>query len=529
MDGNDGAGAAAAFTRATEIEPRKARAWMALGAAQRRDGEGAAAARSYLRAHELDPSTITALAAAAAALGEAAELPAAIELLDRAIAREPGNAALRLARGSHLSSLGLHSAALDSMRDALLLDPGNAAGHSALLLEMQYDTSALSRPEIARAHREWADRHLRGVTKVAGPATAQRGGDSRCRIGYVSPRFGSGPLANLFLPVLEAHDRAQFHVTLYSAHAHDDDISSRMRAAADAWRDLPGDDDAAAAAIAADGLDLLVDLAGHSPGNRLAVLARRPAPVQATWLDYFDTTGVAEIDYVLTDPVHTPATESAYFRERIVWLPHCRFVYRPVVAPVLTAAPSRASGFVTFGSFNRHAKITDAVLAVWKSVLAAVPGSRLQLRASAYRGAGTVAWLRDRWTAAGLPVDRIDFRPFVPLRDAIAAYRDVDVALDTFPYNGGVTTCDALSMGVPVIALEGDRMIARQSAALLRAADRGDWIAATPERIRRLRRARRPERGRGRDARSAVSRLSRDRRCAACPSSSRGSSARTGS
>ena len=240
-----------------------------------------------------------------------------------------------------------------------------------------------------------------------------------------------------------------------------------MRRAVDAWRDLPADDDAAAATIAADGLDLLVDLAGHAPGHRLAVLARQPAPVQATWLDYFDTTGVAEIDYVLTDPVHTPAYEDRAFSR----------AHRLVAALPLRLPPDRQrrsdrravarSGHVTFGSFNRHAKITDEVLAVWKSVLDAVPGSRLQLRASAYRGAGTVACLREGWAAKGLPVDRIDFRPFVPLADAMAAYRDIDVALDTFPYNGGVTTCDALSMGVPVIALAGDRMIARQSAALL--------------------------------------------------------------
>jgi predicted O-linked N-acetylglucosamine transferase (SPINDLY family) len=481
MDANDAAGAVAAFARATEIDPPKARAWMALGAAQRRVGDSAAAARSYLHAHELDPSTTNGLAAAAATLGEAAELPAAIDVLDRAIQCDPGNASLRWARGADLSNLGLHTAALGSMRETLALDPDDANGHSALLLEMQYDTEACSRAELARAHWEWADRHLRGVRKVVANTPARRIGPTRLRIGYVSPRFGNGPLANLFLPVLEAHDRSRFHVTLYSAHAHDDDIAPRMRSAADVWRNLPADDDAAAASIAADELDLLVDLAGHAPGHRLAVFARKPAPVQATWLDYFDTTGVPEIDYVLTDRVHTPATESFHFRERIVWLPHCRFVYHPVVAPVLTTAPSRASGRVTFGSFNRHSKITNDVLAVWKNVLDAVPGSRLQLRASAYRGAGTVAWLRDRWAASGLPVDRVDFRPFLPLSDAIAAYRDIDVALDTFPYNGGVTTCDALSMGVPVIALSGDRMIARQSAALLHAAGHAEWIADTAD------------------------------------------------
>jgi predicted O-linked N-acetylglucosamine transferase (SPINDLY family) len=253
-----------------------------------------------------------------------------------------------------------------------------------------------------------------------------------------------------------------------------------MRAASDAWRDLPADDDAAAAAIAADGVDLLIDLAGHAPGHRLPVLARAPAAVQATWLDYFNTTGVDAIDYLLTDAVHTPASDAPLFTERIVWLPCCRFCYAPIVQSATYAGRSGNRDAVIFGSFNRHAKITPEVLAVWSSVLAAVPGSRLELRASAYRGAGTVAWLRERWARSGVPVDRIDFEPFLPLAEALQAYRGIDIALDTFPYNGGVTTCDALAAGVPLIALMGERMIARQSAALLSAALHPEWIAATP-------------------------------------------------
>ena len=477
MDAGDAAGAVTALSRAAQLDAQLPKTFMALGTAQRRAGDLPGAARSYLRAQDLDNATIRGFAAAVSALTEAAELPAAIEVLDRAILREPRDPSLHLARGANLASLGRHAEALVSLRRACSIDPRDAQAHSAMLLEMQYDTRTCSREELARAHREWADAHARGLRRVAAPP--RRAGGARLRIGYLSPRFCNGPLANLFLPVLEARNRSRFHVTLYSAHAHDDSIAERMRHAADAWRDLPADDDAAAAAIAADDLDLLVDLAGHAPGHRLAVLARRPAPVQATWLDYFDTTGVPEIDYLLTDQVHTPAAETTHFRERIVWLPHCRFVYRPVVAPALTPAPSRATGRVTFGSFNRHAKITDEVLAAWKALLDAVPGSRLQLRASAYCGEGTVAWLREHWGAAGFPVDRVDFRPWVPIDDAIAAYADIDVALDTFPYNGGVTTCDAMSMGVPVITLAGDRMIARQGAALLHAAGHDDWIADT--------------------------------------------------
>jgi len=161
-------------------------------------------------------------------------------------------------------------------------------------------------------------------------------------------------------------------------------------------------------------------------------------------------------------------------------------VYRPLVRPQPSPAPRRANGFVTFGSFNRHAKITDDVIAAWTSVLEAVPGSRLELRASAYRGHGTVAWLRKRWRRSGVPVDRIDFRPYVPLAEAMREYRQIDVILDTFPYNGGVTTCDALANGVPVITLAGERMIARQSAALLSAARHPEWIAADPDEYVRL-------------------------------------------
>jgi predicted O-linked N-acetylglucosamine transferase (SPINDLY family) len=267
---------------------------------------------------------------------------------------------------------------------------------------------------------------------------------------------------------------------LYAGHVHDDAHAARMRSACDAWRILPDDDDAAAAMIAADGLDILVDLAGHSPGHRLPVFARKPAPVQATWLDYFDTTGVSEIDYLLTDRVHTPEADAGFVSERIVWLPNCRFAYAPVAAPEPSPPPQDRNGYVTFGSFNRHAKATDGVAALWKSVLDAVPGSRLALRASAYRGGGTVAFVRERWARAGLPIDRIDFLPYAPLADAMHSYRDIDVALDTFPYGGGVTTCDALAAGVPVVTLAGDAMVARQGAALLRAAGQPQWIAQTP-------------------------------------------------
>ncbi len=455
------------------------RAWVALGKARQRTGDPGGAIEAWLEADRLPGGDPEPLALAAAALVERVELPAAIELLDRAIALVPEDARLLWSRGSHLSNLGLHEAALADFRAALARDPGDWRGESRLLLELHYDQALATPEELASAHAGWALRHLRDVARRVPRAAAPGAAPRPLRVGYLSPRFGAGPLANFFLPVLRAHDRRNVHVTLYSAWAHGDPLAASMRACADAWRELPEDDEAATASIAADRLDLLVDLAGHAPGHRLHVLARKPAPVQATWLDYFDTTGIDAIDYLLSDATHTPAADSARFRERLVLLPGCRFVYAPVIAPVATPAPVVRNGHVTFGSFNRHAKITGPVLLAWKNILLQVPDARLQLRASVYRGSGTLAWLRNRWRAAGMPVERIDFQPYVPLEEAIRAYAGIDIALDTLPYNGGVTTCDALLAGVPVVTCMGDRMIARQSAALLQAAGHPEWAGAT--------------------------------------------------
>jgi len=479
----DATGAVAALREAVAGTTGSAPAWTALGRALVRAGDAPAALEAWTKAHALDPRAVEPLERHATALGERAALPAAIALLREAIAIDPRKPSLRFALAAHLSSLGEHADALAELRAGVGLAPADAAGQSALLFELQYDDALATREAIADEHRRWAQCHADALPPV--PVASRARAPGRMRVGYLSPRFGPGPLATLFLPVLERHDRARFEIVLYSAHAHEGPVNARIRAAADAWRDLPRDDAAAAETIAADGLDLLVDLAGHAPGHRLAVLARRPAPVQATWLDYFATTGMAAVDYFVSDATCTPASDAPLFRERLVLLPG-RFAYRPLEPAALAPTPAIARGHVTFGSFNRHAKISNATLDAWDAILGAVPGSRLALRASAYGGEGTVEWIRDRWARRGLPVGRIDFLPWLPWRDALASYADVDVALDPFPYNGGATTCDALAHGVPVVALVGERPIGRQSASLVRAAGHPEWVARSANEYVRL-------------------------------------------
>lgn len=474
-------GALAALDEATRADPSSAAGWIALGRANHRSGDFEGAAEAYARARAIDPASVEARERWAAVLGAQAALPSAIALLREAIAIDPDRASLRFAVAAHLSSLGEHREALGELRRAVALAPADARGASALLFEAQYEDDPADRDAVAAAHRAWAARFADPVPPV--PRTRRVARDDRLHVGYVSPRFGEGPLATLFLPVLERHDRSRVHVTLYSAYPNEGAVASRLRAHADRWRDLPRDDDTAARLIADDGLDLLVDLTGHAPGHRLGVFARRPAAVQATWLDYADTTGMRAIDYLVSDAIQVPAGERASYRERLVLLP-CRFAYRPD-RPSPPPGNAERRPF-TFGSFNRHAKIGTATLETWRSILRAVPEARLSLRAAAYGRPETVAWIRDRWAARDLPVDRIDFLPWLPSAEALASYANVDVALDPFPFNGGVTTCDALAQGLPLVALRGDRPIARQSASLLAAAGRPEGIAASRDDYVRL-------------------------------------------
>ena len=447
-------------------------AWLNLGRVRASLGDAEGAMLAWDRAHALAPDDPRPLRLSAALAGERADLPEAIERFTRAIALMPGDAGLRFARAAHASSLALHAQAVTDLEAAVALAPDDAAGHSALLLELHYDEALASVDAMRTRHDAWNARHGRDTV----PSIRRPRPRPRLRIGFLSPRFGDAPLDALLVPVLEAHDRSRFELFAYASHPVPE--AAAIRTAVDAWRDLPRDDELATQRIAADECDLLVDLAGHAPGNRLPLLARKPAARQATWLDYFDTTGVPAIDFLIGDAWHTPVAHAGRYRERLVLMPEARFAYRPPAA--VTPPPSRQGGRgVAFGSFNRLAKIGDDVVGTWTAILRAMPDATLTLRASAFRSPQTIAHVRERWRALGLPVERVSFVPFVSITDLHASYAGIDIALDTFPFNGGVTTCDALAHGIPVVTLAGERMVSRQGLALLNAARRPNWVAGS--------------------------------------------------
>lgn len=297
----------------------------------------------------------------------------------------------------------------------------------------------------------------------------------KLRVGYVSPDLSYHPVGLFLLPVLERHDRARVEAYCYATGPQVDDFTRRLRAAAGAWREAHSVSDAELAdRIHADGIDILVDLAGHSGVSRLGVFAQKPAPVQAAWLGYLNTTGLTRIDYRITDRYCDPegATDARH-TEQLVRLPHSQWCYRPFVdvAPKVQA-PSVRNGFVTFGAFTQTAKLSPTTLQLWAHILREVPTARLLI-------AGVVAAERVHIALeqAGIERSRVELAPFLPVKEYLRLFDRIDIGLDPLPYSGGTSTCDALWMGVPVLTLPGARPASRSAASILTSIGLDDWIA----------------------------------------------------
>ena len=297
----------------------------------------------------------------------------------------------------------------------------------------------------------------------------------------MSPDLCEHSVARFFESVLGEHDRSRFEVTCYADVPHPDAHTDRLRQLSDRWRDSHGwMHQQLADRVREDGIDILVDLAGHTANNRMPVFSCRPAPVQVTWLGYPNTTGVPAIEYRITDArADPPGATDEFHTETLVRLPACFINYHPPDnAPAVGALPALSGGEVTFGSFNNLAKTTPAVIRTWSGILAALPGARLLLKSRGTADPDVRQRLHEQFSEHGIAADRIVFHSAVPsFQGHMAVYNQVDIGLDTFPYNGTTTTCEALWMGVPVIALAGKVHAARVGVSLLHAAGMDDLVA----------------------------------------------------
>lgn len=302
----------------------------------------------------------------------------------------------------------------------------------------------------------------------------------------LSPDFREHSCAYFIEPILRHLDRERFELYLYHDHFREDAVSARLRGFAAVWRNFVGQSgDAVEMAIRADAPDILIDLAGHTGmTNRIPLFARRLAPVQITYLGYPNTTGLPAMDYRFTDTIADPLEDADRFAtERLVRFAPTGWTYAPPAdAPAVSAGPCLTRGHITFGCFNTPAKITDSIVALWSRVLIAVPGSRLRLKGAGFSAPAQRALYAARFALHGVAAEQLEFVERTATNAAhLACYHDIDIALDTAPYNGTTTTCEALWMGVPVVSLVGEQHMARVGASLLAAAGHADWAVVSAD------------------------------------------------
>lgn len=479
--------AARRFREALRLRPDLAEVHNNLGLALLNLGSGAEAVHHFREAVRLRPAMAEAHSNLGLALAQQDKAEEALACYERAVQIDPHHFGALTNLGNACKDQGRLGEAVACYRKALAVRPDDARVHSNLLLALNYQPGA-DPQEIRREAGRYAEQHAARFTAAAAAHSVRPLAERRLRVGYVSADLREHPVAYFLEPILASHDKERFEILCYADVPQPDAVTERLRGYADQWRPLVGlSDEQAAEAIRGDEADVLVDLAGHTGGNRLLVFARRPAPVQASYLGYLGTTGLAAIDYYITDALaDPPGLTEAHYQEQLVRLPECGFCYRPGPAPeVGPDLPARRSGRVTFGCLNTLAKVSEEVLALWARVLAAVPDSRLVLRTGTGRRAEER--VREALARNGIAPERLLRHGQTATRfDYLKLFHDVDLCLDPFPYNGVTTTCDSLWMGVPVVTLAGTTGVSRQGVRFLGSVGLDELIAVTPEDYVRL-------------------------------------------
>lgn len=381
--------------------------------------------------------------------------------------------------GSVLVSQGRYQESIAAYRAGLSRYPKNFRVFSNLLLTLNY-TNDVSQEDMSEEHRKFGyvfEDPLNYITHDNNPRDVKE-----LRIGYYSPDFREHSVAYFIEPIIEHHNKAKFKTYAYYPSKFEDAVTKRLKLVFNEWRDVYGmSADEIAHTIKSDGIDIMVDLAGHTSNNCLLAFAKKPAPVQVTYLGYPNTTGLKAIQYRITDNIVDPAGQGRYYTEELCRLPGCFLTYKPDAnSPEVSEPPASNNGYVTFGSFNNLSKINDRVIESWCKILKASHGSRLLIKNPSLTDLQTRQVYLDKFIQSGIDGDRISLLGHVPTRsEHLALYANIDVALDTFPYNGTTTTCEALWMGVPVITLKGVNHASRVTTSLLEAIKRPEWTADT--------------------------------------------------
>ena len=477
--------AVACWRRALELKPDYAEAHNNLGNALKDQGELDEALACYRQALERNSHYAEAHNNLGIVLKEQGNFDEAIACYRRALELQPDYAEAHNNLGVAFKDQGRLDEALACCRRALEAKPEFVEAQSNLLYAQLFhpDRDAAA---LCEEHRRWNQQYAAPLVKFIQPHRNDRSPDRRLRIGYVSPDFREHCQALFTVPLLSAQDHEGFEIVCYADVVRPDGITGRLRSCADGWRNIVGlGHEQVAELIRQDGIDILVDLSMHMAGNRLLVFARKPAPVQACWLAYPGTTGVSTIDYRITDPyLDPPGLYDHCYTEQSVRLPDSFWCYDPLAdAPAVNTLPVAEKGHISFGCLNNFCKVNPSVLKLWAEVLKAVAGSRLTLLA----GQGTHRQhTLDMLAEEGVDRDRVTFVTYQPRGSYLANYRDIDIGLDTVPYNGHTTSLDSYWMGVPVVTLVGPTVVGRAGLSQLTNLGLPELIAAGPEQFVRI-------------------------------------------
>jgi predicted O-linked N-acetylglucosamine transferase (SPINDLY family) len=465
--------------KAISLSPSSSKFHASLGNVLLAQEDHARALASFETALRLEPDSAQNLYYSALCHYRLRHHSEALLAVTQSIALDPNAAASHNLVGGINKNIGRSHEGIAAYRLALERDPTNSRIHSNLLFALNYQEDATSET-IFSEHLSWGARHADSVEprRATGLGAVEK---RPLRVGYVSADLRAHSVAYFLEPLLEARDRSGIHVTCYANSTKYDTTTQRLQGLSDAWRIIAGmSDEEAAALIRGDRIDILVDLSGHTSGNRLPLFARRAAPVQVTYLGYPNTSGLEAMDYRLTDVwADPPGLTDAFYTEDLVRLEGGHLCYRPFEdSPEVRELPALANGYITFGSFNNLSKVGETLIGRWASILAGVPGSRLFLKAKPLADLETREFILALFARNGIARDRLELTGWAENTGShLELYGKVDIALDTFPYHGTTTTCEALWMGVPVVTCSGETYASRVGVSLMTGIGLTDLIA----------------------------------------------------
>lgn len=466
------------YRKAILIKPDLAGAYSNLGVILRDTKRLEEAEILFRRALQIKPNFMEAYSNLGNTLRDLGRLEEARIEYEQALKIKPDNVEILNNLGNTLLDMNRQDEALDYYRQALKIDPEYLKARSNLLFSMNHSLKCTPERYLAEARR-----YGQIVSNKVTSKYAQWLGEvkpDRLRIGLVTADLRNHPVGYFLESVLGQLRSSSLELIAYPTSVKADELTARVNPCFHEWKPLYGkSDEAAARLIHDDGIHILIDLSGHTQHNRLPVFAWKPAPIQASWLGYFASTGVAEIDYIIGDPYVSPENEAGHFTEKIWRLPECYWCFSEPSVPIkVSPLPAESRGYVTFGCFNNLTKMNDAVVAVWARILAAVPKSKLFLKCSQLNDPAMRKQTLSRYAEHGIEAERLILEGSSPRAEYLACYHRVDIALDPFPYPGGTTSMESLWMGVPVVTRHGDRFLSHAGETIACNAGLREWVAA---------------------------------------------------